>query len=180
MRSFLQNRTFGLAALLLALVPALAMAEDVPTRFFDGAAREMASHLESGNGWSVVSERQTVDVLGQPAEAVRYRVVTGFTKGTTTNGQFFVEVEYDTETPPIFTALKLPLVSGPSLILAKQANEAVTAIDAIIVQLEAGIAVEENAELRKLGNQLLGAYRMQRTALTDLIQKDLQSVAMAR
>jgi hypothetical protein len=176
MRLFLQIRAAGLAALLLALIPTFAMANEVPTRFFDGAAREMASHLEAGNGWAVVSERQMVDVLGQPAEALRYRVVTGFTKGTTSNGQFFVEVVYGLETPPIFTALKLPTVSGPSLTLAKQANEAISSIDALIVQLEAGIAAEENAELRNLGNQLLGAYRTQRTALIDLIQKDIAAI----
>lgn len=169
-------RLSGLAALLLALAPAMTLADEVPTRFFDGAAREMAGQLEAGNGWSVVNERQTVNVLGQPAEAISYRIVTRFTKGTTSNGQFFVEVEYGTETPPIFTALKLPLTSGPSLTLAKQANEAVTAIDAIVVQLEAGIAAEENAELRNLGSQLLAAYRTQRAALIDLIQKDIAAI----
>ena len=75
MRLSLRIRAAGLAALLLALIPALALADDVPTRFFDGAAREMASHLESGNGWAVVTERQNVDLLGQPVEAMRYRVV---------------------------------------------------------------------------------------------------------
>lgn len=180
MRLFSIIRAAGLAALLLALVPALAMADDVPTRFFDGAAREMASQLEAGNGWAVVTERQNVDLLGQPGEAVRYRVVTKFTKGTTSNDQFFVEVEYGQETALILTALKLPTVSGPSLVLAQQANAALGDIDTVVAQLEAGIAAEENAELRTLGQQLLGAYRTQRAALTDLIQKDLQSVGMAR
>ncbi len=173
-------RLSGLAALLLALLPALASADEVPTRFFDGAAREMVSHLEAGNGWAVVNERQTVNVLGHAAEAVQYRIVTSFTKGTTSNGQFFVEVTYGLETPPIFTALKLPLVSGPSLTLAQQANTAVAEIDTRVGQLETAIAAEQNAELRNLGSQLLAAYRSQRGALTDLISKDIQSVSMSK
>lgn len=180
MRLLSNFRLSGLAALLLALVPALALADDVPTRFFDGSAREMLSHLEAGNGWAVVSERQTVNVLGQPAEAVKYRIVSGYTKGTTTNGQFFVEVTYGLETTPVFTALKLPLVSGPSLTLAQQANTAVAEIDTLVGQLETAIAAEENAELRNLGSQLLAAYRSQRGALADLISQDIQSVSMSK
>jgi len=146
------------------------------TRFFDGAAREIVGSLESGNGWAVVSDRRAIQVLDTPMDSVRYRMVTRFEKGTTSNDQFYVQLELGDETPYIYTVFRTPIASGPSLTLAKKANEAIAEIDATIKTIEAANAAELNAEVRAFGEKLLKLNREQRAALVDVIQKDVRAI----
>jgi hypothetical protein len=168
-----------LPVLLVALTPVL-HAGDPPTRYFDGAAREIVSTLQKGEGWCAVSERSQVNILpGAPAaDCIKYRVVTGFKSGTTSNEQFFVELTYGPETPWIMVELGAPTQSCPSLTAAKACNDAVAKLDLVLGALEPAIAAEEDAAVRALGLQLAGVMRAQRAALVDLIQKDIGAIGM--
>lgn len=162
---------------LLALGAGRAKAGEPPTKFVDGAAREMLRQLQAGGGWAVVSERAKVKLLAeaQEADCVKYRVVTNHTTATV-NDQFILTVQYSAETPWISLEFGMPAASGTSLAAAKKANEAIELLDTLIPGIEGPLAIEQNAELRALGQRLLGVLRGQRAALTDLIQKDVQAI----
>jgi hypothetical protein len=87
-----------------------------------------------------------------------------------------VELELGDPTPWIFTEFKTPTVSGPSLTVAKAANQAVTKIDESLTLLEPATAAEENAEVRALGYKVIAMIRGQRAVLFDLVHKDIQAI----
>lgn len=167
-----------LSCICLAAAVAAVSAGDLPTRFFDGAAREMLAQLQGGEGWLVVSERGKVVLVpaAGAVDCVKYRVVTNYSSGKTSNDQFFLQVEYSAETPWISLEFGMPKNSCTSLAAAKKANEAVGLLDTLLPQIEAALQSEENAELRNLGQQLATGLRGQRAALVDLIQKDIQAI----
>lgn len=182
-------RALSLFALLVAVAAAAtatpAWADDSPpTKFFGGAAREIKSSLESGNGWCVVTARANVRLLSDPnagaVECLKYRVVTAYNFGRDSNQEDFIVLTYSAETPWISAEFNTPKSSGPSLTAAKAANEAVALLDTLVAQLEPAINGDENAEVRAAGVILLNLMRNQRAALVDLIAKDIRAVDMAR
>lgn len=162
---------------LLALASAVRAADPVPTRFYDAAARQMASSLQAGEGWCVVSARDRINLVpGTPAvDCVRYQVVTSYQSGMV-NDQFYVEVTYGAATPWISTEFGMPKTSVSSLTAAKQANAAVGLLDEALGLLAPAVAAEPDAAVRALGQQMLNALNGQRAALVDLISKDVAAV----
>lgn len=161
-----------------------AYAAETQMKFFGQAAREIKLNLDSGNGWCIVSARESVRLLDDPnvpaVECLKYRVVTAaqFTKDS--NGEASIVLTLGEETPWISVEFNTPKASCPSMDAAKAANEAIGNIDAIVSQLGPVVSSEENTEVRAAGLKVLGLLRAQRAALADLIAKDIRTTEMAK
>jgi hypothetical protein len=158
-------------------------ATDKPTmKYVGAAATDVMRSLKEGNGWCLVSAREKREVIpGEPAvDCVRYRVVTKFavSKIPDRNGgtEDVVEITLGEPTDWIALDLKMPKTSGSSLAAAKAANEAVTGLDLAITLLEGGLAMETDAKVRAEVAKGIAALKKQRTALADLIAKDVAAI----
>jgi len=167
----------ALAASLASAVTSLFAADELPKRFFDAPARQIAKAVAEGEGWCVVSARQKVQLAPKTSavDCIKYRIVTGCKAGKTSNDQDYVELEYSEETPWIAAGSGMPTASGSSLAAAKKANELVAALDEALGQLQSALD-DENPAARAIAQGLADVLTKQRAALVDVIQKDIKAI----
>lgn len=175
--SLFNHRLASVSMLFIIGLVSVVQAADPPRQYYGENAREISRQLEAGEGWAVVSQRARVRILpsSQPADCVKYRMVTSAQSASDPTNGFTLTVEYGPETQWIPIGSGMPAGSTTSLAAARKANELIAYADELLKALNDSLATADTAG-RPVAVRLIAEISQHRDHLVDVIKKDSQAL----